>query len=205
MFPTDKMHIYAVRGSLHKAEDKHPVAGDYVAILATCRTIYTEAKPVLYAHTEFCIHFWDYYWLHYWTPADYVENFEVEDDMEPDSNDWTEYNPWLENSRSIVPINNVRFLSLNIVATTNAQARKWTWTGQLKHTLREARHIEKLHIALDCPSDLEFDQDETNETMRIVGRTMKCGGIVTGNMSLLLGSAGFASASYYQMLAGLKG
>jgi hypothetical protein len=112
MFPTDKFNINAVRGSLHKPEDTYTIAGDHVAILATCRTIYTEAKPVLYANTEFYIRIQDRYWLHYWSSDAYVRTFDVEThDDEPEQSQWIAQNPWLEDPRSIVPINNVRVLS----------------------------------------------------------------------------------------------
>jgi hypothetical protein len=206
MFPAGKIDVYAIRGSLHKAEDAHPVAGDHVAILATCRTIYSEAKPVLYANTEFCIHLKDGYWLHFWTSEKYLDTFEVRDEgVAPGADDWIEHNPWLENPCSIVPINNVRVLTLDIQANASAEGRRSTWTGQLKHTLREARQIEKLHLTIDCDNDWSFSQDETNDTLRIVGQIVRCGGTVTGNMGLSLGSEGFASAGYYEMLAGLKG
>jgi hypothetical protein len=206
MFPTSKIDVYAIKGSLHKAEDAYTVAGDHVAILSTCRAIYTEAKPVLYANTEFRIHVQDRYWLHLWPSETYFERFGVDDeDVEADPSLWIELNPWLGNPRSIVPLNIVRVLSLNIEANISVEGKKWTWTGQLKHTLREARHLEKLQIILNCEPELGFDQDETNKTLRTIGQIVKCGGAVTGKMSLVLGAYGFASASYYQMLAELKG
>lgn len=64
MFPRDKLDVYAITGSLHKAEDAHHVAGDHVGVFATCRTIYAEVKSVLYANTKFCIQIRDQYWLH---------------------------------------------------------------------------------------------------------------------------------------------
>jgi hypothetical protein len=205
MFPTEPISVHAIRGRLHKLENEHIDAGDHVAILATCRTIYEEAKPVLYTNIEFVMYVQDQYWLHFFSPEDYTFVFEVDEDMEPDLNDWTTQNPWLENPRSVIPLDNVRLLALVIEANASAEGRQWTWTEQLKHTLHEARHIQKLHIALECSSEEGFDQNETDETLRIVGETLRCSGTITGNMHTSAGSAGFASASYYHMLAGFGG
>jgi hypothetical protein len=125
--------------------------------------------------------------------------------VKPRSRLWIELNPWLKNPRSIVHINNARVLSLDIEATTAARARRWTWDSQLTHTLRGARHLDKLQITLDCEPEFGFDQDETNKTLLIIEHNVKCRRAVTGKMGLSLGAEGFASASYHQMLAGLKG
>jgi hypothetical protein len=205
VFPAESITIHAIRGRLHMDEDGHVDDGDHVAILATCRTIYEEAKPVLYTNIEFVIRLRDQYWLHIWHPDNYVDVFGMGEDSEPDSNDWIAENPWLEDPRLLVPLNNVRKLSLAIEANENAEGRKRTWTEQLKNTPRDARHIAKLHITLDCAPELGFDQKETDETLRIVGQTVRCSKDTTGNMHASLASAGFASASYYHLLAGYGG
>jgi hypothetical protein len=135
MFPAESITIHAIRGRLHMDEDGHVDAGDHVAILATCRTIYEEAKPVLYTNIEFVICLRDQYWLHIWHPDNYVDVFGMGEDSEPDSNDWIAENPWLEDPRLLVPLNNVRKLSLAIEANANAEGEKRTWTEQLKNTL----------------------------------------------------------------------
>ena len=56
VFPRDKPDIYAIKGSLHKAEHVHHVAGDHLSILTTRCIIYIEAEPILYDNTEFCTH-----------------------------------------------------------------------------------------------------------------------------------------------------
>jgi hypothetical protein len=159
MFPPDEFDVYAIKGSLHKAEWPHHVPGDHVAILATCRTIYTEAKAILYYNTTFCIHLRDQYWLHertqmWYDPDEYLEEFGLESVLdEPNSDDWIEHKPWLQDPHSIVPVSNIRSLSLDIECNTKMTAQKPTWTGQLKHTLRGASNIRKLYIALINPED----------------------------------------------------
>jgi len=53
IFPRESVGIFAVRDRLLKAANAKVSAGDSVAILATCRMIHDEAKPVLYANTHF--------------------------------------------------------------------------------------------------------------------------------------------------------
>jgi hypothetical protein len=53
MFPRETIILFTVRDQLEKNANANCSAGDYVAILATCRTIRDEAKPVLYANTHF--------------------------------------------------------------------------------------------------------------------------------------------------------
>jgi hypothetical protein len=206
MFPRDKFDVYAIKGSLHKAADVHHIAGDHVAILTTCRTIYIEAKPVLYSNTEFCIHVRNQYWLHLWSTEIYEETFEVEDFLdEPQSGEWNGYNPWLQEPRSIVPIDNVRTLTLAIECSAGASSHDWTWTGQLRHTLRGASNIQKLHIRIKDPYEDHQFQATTDLMMGILGQCIRCRGVVTAELDLALGSENFDSRSYYKMLDGFKG
>jgi hypothetical protein len=206
MFPVEEFDIYAIRGSLHKAEHGRHVAGKHVAVLTACRTIYTEAKPVLYNNTEFCIRFRNFYWLHIWNADLYEESFEVEDYLdEPLSNEWIESNPWLEDPRSIVPVDNIRKLTLAIECNMNSVAHSYTWTAQIKHTLRTASNIQKLHISIgDIPEDTPC-QHSTDRMLALLGQYIKCRGPVTAEMDLALGSKVFDSGSYYKMLDGFKG
>lgn len=208
MFPLDEVNIYAVQGSLHKSEDAHHIAGDHVAILATCRTIYTEAKPILYNQTKFCIHMRDQFWLNFWDCAAYEAKFSTDASVTPKTEEWTEYNPWLQDPRSIVPVRNIRNLSFDIECGTTSIGRQWTWTAQLKHTLLEATNIAKLHIALRPPfddNDMTLDQHETDLILESLKQTVKCRGTVTGELALSLGNDKFDPKSYFKMLAGYKG
>jgi hypothetical protein len=201
MFPRDKLDVYAIKGSLHKAEHVNHVAGDHPAILTICRTIYTEAKPVLYNNTEFCIHIRDHYWLHFWDIDHYEDVFEVEDYLEePHSSHWAQWNPWLQDPRSIVPLDNVRILTLAVECSTNSSACNNTWTGQFKHSLRAASNIQKLHIELKNPYEESPNQHTTNSMFQLFEYHVKCRGTVTAEMELVLGSTKFDSAGYYRML-----
>jgi len=206
MFSRDKLDVYAIKGSLHKTEHVDHVASDHLAILTTCRTIYAEAKPVLYNNTEFCIHIRDHYWLHFWDNEHYEDVFEVEDYLEePHSSLWAQWNPWLQDPRSIVPLDNVRILTVAAECSTSDSACNYTWTGQLKHTLRAASNIRKLHIELKVPYEESPDQQTTNFMLELFEYHIKCRGTVTAEMELALGSVKFDSASYYRMLDHFKG
>jgi len=206
MFPCETVDVYAIKGSLHKGEDKHYIAGEHVAILTACRMIYTEAKPVLYHNTEFCIHIRDHYWLHLWTKEGYQDMFEVEDYLqEPDSNEWNEWTPWVQDPCSVVPLDNVRNLRLAAECSTGGTAYIYTWTGQIKHTLRAARNIQKLHIDIKPPCEENLNQHTTDFMFELFGNYIKCRGAVTAEMDLVLGSHDFDSGSYYEMLENFKG
>ena len=206
MFPRDELDVYAVKGSLHKAEHVDHVASDHLSILTTCRTIYNEAKPVLYNNTEFCVHIRDHYWLHFWDNEHYEEMFDVEDYLEePHASLWAQWNPWLQDPHSIVPLDNVRILTLAAECSTGGVACNYTWTGQLKHTLRTASNIQRLHIKLKVPYEEGPDQRTTNFMFELFEYHIKCRGTVTAEMELALGSTKFDSASYYKMLDHYKG
>lgn len=206
MFPPDKVDVYAIQGSLRKAEDAHYDAGDHVAVLTACCTIYIEAKPILYSNTEFCVHIRAHYWLHIWTIEEYDEIFDVDDFLEePMPNQWIERNPWLQDPRSIVPVDNVRTLTLAIECSTSLTSHNWTWTGQIRHTFRGASNIQKLHIELKDPFEDYPDQQAADLMLGMLGKYVKCRGTVTAEMDLALGSKKFDSGSYYKMLDGFKG
>lgn len=142
MFPRDKLDVYAIKGSLHKVEHMDHVADDHLAILTTCRAIYAEAKPVMYSNTEFCVHIRDHYWLQFWDNEYYDDVFEAEDYLEePHSALWAQWNPWLQDPRSIVPLDNVRILTVAAECSTGGSACNYTWTGQFKQNLRAASNI----------------------------------------------------------------
>lgn len=55
MFPPNEIRLEMIEGNLHVTKRAQRLAGSYVAILATCRVLYAEGKPVLYNNTEFRI------------------------------------------------------------------------------------------------------------------------------------------------------
>lgn len=206
MFPCERVDIYAITGSLHKKENARYISGGHLAILRTCRTIYTEAKPVLYGNSEFCIHIQDYYWLHMWTRYHYEEVFDVEDfHEEPHPFQWRLRNPWLQDPRSIVPLDNVCVLTLAAECNMGETEHTYTWTGQIKQTLRAASNIQKLHIELRSPNGDELSQDATDLMLEHFANYIRCHGTVTAEMESALGAIEFDSGSYYKMLDRFKG
>lgn len=210
MFPPDKFNLYAIKGTLHREEKARHCAGDYAGILTTCRTVYAESEPVLYTNTEFCIHIRDHYWLHFMDEVHYENLFGRDCDKKPGRKQWVAENPWLQNPRSIVSLDQVRKLCLRVELSTSAEAVRWTWTNQLRHTLRDASNIQTVHIMLENIDDvvffaLDFDQEQTDHALWIIGETMQCAGTVTAALGNLLGSIDFKPASYHRMLAVLGG
>lgn len=53
IFPRETIGLFAVRNQLLKTPNAKVSAGDCVALLAACRVIHDEARPTLYANTNF--------------------------------------------------------------------------------------------------------------------------------------------------------
>lgn len=133
MFPLDEVNVYAVKGSLHKAEDAHHTAGDHVRILATCRLFYTEGMPILYTNTDFHIHIRDEYWWPFF-PSNSPDFYRIRDRgaiSEPNPAEWLANTKWLQDPRSIVPLNNVRTLSLDIALSNSTAPHREDGHGQV--------------------------------------------------------------------------
>jgi hypothetical protein len=191
MFLPDTIIAYAINGSLHKAADGHHVAGGYIGLLATCRTIYTEAKPFLYANTEFNIHVRDRLSNYLWPKADARKICGVLYGRSAN---------WLDNPRSIVPVNQARVLTLTMETSTGVRARSKTWTQDLINTLNGISDLQKLHIALRASNPMPLSQRATDLVLSTVAQTIKCNDTVTAEMDPSLGS-NFDSAGYYRMHA----
>lgn len=90
----------------------------------------------------------------------------------------------------------------------SADSRRTTWTERFKQVLRTASAIQSLHITLTVRSH-EYDQKETDHTLRVIAENVQCIGAVTADLSYQLGSpyihVGFKPAGYYRMLAGYAG
>lgn len=200
MFTPDKFDVYAIEDTLHKVQEPHHSAGNYVGILATCRTICAEATAVLYHNTEFCIHIKDCYWLHFMDKGIYEQIYHRDWNQKPRQRQWISQNPWLQDPRSVVSINNVRNLSLHVEVNGRPAARREMWTPLLKRALLSAANIRSLHITLKA-ARLFLDQDHIDHTLAVIGQTVQCRGVVTAEMDPWLGASDYIPSSYYRMLA----
>lgn len=136
----------------------------------------------------------------------YEQTFEVEHYLEePQTYEWSIYNPWLLKPGSIIPIVDVHNLTLVIECSTSLTAYYYTWTAQFRHALRAASKIRKLHIELKNSYEVAPFQAATDLVLDSLGQYLKCRGTVTAEMELALGSRDFDSRSYYRMLDGFKG
>lgn len=127
MFLPDEVCLAIIGGDLHKLRSDKRSAGGYAAILATCRVIYVECKPVLYNNTEFRIL--------------------VHDCKAGTSLRWERLLK-KESLRPRTSINNVRKLILEVRVNISAESRLATWTERFKHNLRSAASVRSLHITL---------------------------------------------------------
>lgn len=209
VFRRTAFNIYVIKGTLRKKRGAKHRSSKYLGILTTCRVVHAECKPIFYNNTTFRLHIKDRFWHEFMncdTNGNFVlESFDCYRNQEPELDLWLAKNHWLQDSRSIVPIENARRLFLEVEPNRNTVGRQWTWTESLKQTFREASHIQFLHISLEITDSLGFDQIQTDRTLRVIREAIHCGGIVTGRMNPELGSVGFNSMNYYRLLASYHG
>ena len=216
-------HLKLARSPLHPSEDgysPHPfepfkredsplltadddiprlVARDYIAMLASCRAIHEEAKPILYENTHFEI--------------------QCSGDAEVRCASLrlkraVDYNPWVSWRRCSPEVDvfyhlqHARSISLHVLVDwLPLEEYDDPWMQQMPVEISGAHNLRKLDISFWCTrnavSHAEF-QHWTDHTMSLFAQ-IKCKCPVTAVMETSLGEKGFRSASYYAMLAALKG
>lgn len=214
-------HLKLARSPLHPSEDgysPHPfepfesedsppltadddvprlVARDYIAMLASCRAIHDEAKPILYENTH----------------------FEIQCSGEARSRcahlqvtRTVDYDPWMSwrhGSPEVDVFHHLQYarsISLNVFLDWQPMHED-PWMQQMPIEISGAHNLRKLDISFWCmgndvsPADF---QHRTDHTMSLFAK-IKCKCPVTAAMETCLGETGFSSASYYAMLDVLKG
>jgi len=195
IFPPCQIDIYQAATGFRYGRDDH---GRHPALLAVCRTIYTEAKPVLYGNTDF--HMW----------CGYRSEFEIadtedalsedslsegspsegslsEDSLSEDSpsKDQSHEEPSPEDpelSRRILEakplIHEMRKLSLEITLTdanswSDVEAKgKWYRQATSDVTfLLEAPHLKQVHIELSA-TDMPGIAAELNQMIGLLSQVM---------------------------------
>ena len=195
IFPRETVGIFAVSRRLLKADNATVSAGDSVSVLATCRAIHDEAKPVLYTNTHFDISCslehvpvaWITMVKAKWGDSQWVER------MKPE--------------RSI-DIQQARNVGLNIMFTEDASHTSWgnTWLDWLPTHISSISNLKSLHIKLSAIEMVTLSQIEEQAAHILPLLTwLRCSGRITAAMDLLLGDHGFEAASYYDMLRTVKG
>jgi hypothetical protein len=195
IFPPCRIGLYAAGVDFRwgrEDQDRHP------ALLATCRTIYAEAKPVLYENTEFHV------WLKYGPgpePTDEEDSL-LEDSEEDDASE--------EDFPAVKPlINEMRKLSLEITLT---DAGKWansedkikchrSLTSELT-SLSEAPHLKHVHIELSA-SDGPGIVTEVYQMISLLAGVMRR---ITPTISIppSLQHTDFEPSTYFDLIAKLN-
>lgn len=218
-------HLKLARSPLHPTEDAyspHPfareygtsisvdersprlIARDYIAMLATCRSIHDEARPILYENTEFRIHCsgkaeFRCFSLHARLTHDRDPNgpWRLWRDCEPEVDVFQQ----LKHARSI---------SFQVFLDPRATVRDDPWMQQMPIELSGALNLRKLHISfwsgMNAVYSAQF-QALIDHTMSLFGK-IECKCLVTAAMEDSvgwLGLKGLKTASYYAMLDALKG
>lgn len=226
IFPPCRTGLYAAAADFRwgrEDQDRHP------ALLATCRAIYAEAKPVLYANTEFQV------WLSYFPEPEPAEDEDTlseasvsEDSVLRDSpsedspsEQLPAENPSLEATLSEdletsgddhearLLIGEMRKLSLEITLVDHDM---WTdpedrskWYGGLAATLTslsEAPHLKQVHIELDAAkkAGIVTGLDEMINLLSRVPFSI----VPTILIQPSLRSTDFAPSTYFDLMAKLN-
>lgn len=181
------------------ADDYSPrlVARDYIAMLATCRAIHDEAKPILYENTHFEIQ----------CSGDAQTRCATLQFMRAlGHHQWV---LWRQSSPEVDVFHHLqhaRSISLNVYLDFNDMDND-PWMQQMPIEISGARNLQKLDIRFWCMGNAEYSaqfQSLTDDTMSLVGQ-IKCKCPVTAVMETGIGETGYESASYYAMPDALKG
>ena len=175
MFPSESVNIRTVRDRLEKEENPHISAGDCVAILATCRTIYDEAKPILYANTHFNISCS----FGFWGPSQKQVNIRHAQsiDINIELTRWALFggsaNTWLNN----LPASLCRFSNLRKI-----HIKLWTERHRGLSVQMQANFVlgvllrlkgtitATITVAMDVSlGGMDFDTERYYETLRVMG------------------------------------
>ena len=195
IFPRESVGVFAVRRRLLKAPNAKVSASDSVSILATCRVIHDEAKPVLYTNTNF-----DISCSLELAPAAWRTMVEVK---------WGDFQ-WLPRmtSESSINIQQAQNIGLNIMFTEEASNKSWgnTWLDWLPTHIGSISNLKNLHIKLSAIDlvTLESIQEQADHILPLLAR-LKCSGRFTAAMDPSMGDQGFEAVSYYNMLRTVKG
>jgi hypothetical protein len=230
MFPPDPVDLFSFGKNLIKLPNPGIVAGNHVAVLATSRTIYDEAQPVLYKNTRFVI---DCGWGKTIPDAGSAPIFT--------SATKAKYVPWYVNQvrewhrlrreglkpditdvqyETFTQIHLARSITLNVMvdeAGGNFENGKYVrnnaWIYRLPAEISSASDLEKLHITLFAnerdrqrrlllKSPLQC-QGGLAETVAVL-RQIVCKASVTAALDLSVARMGLTSMKYYTLLEKTK-
>jgi hypothetical protein len=178
-------------------------ARDYIAMLATCRAIHEEGKPIIYENTHFKIHC---------SGEARTRCFLIH--MKPrharDSNDiWRSWRDCSPETDVFHHLQHARSISFNVYLDPHTMSVD-PWLQQMPAEISAAPNLRKLHISFQCAMNAVYSaefQTQADYTMALFG-SIKCKCPVTVAMETSighLGVKGFKTASYFDMLDALKG
>jgi hypothetical protein len=191
MFPLDDLEIFSFRNELIKWSKHYPDPGDHLAVLATCRAIYDEARPVLYTNKCFFVHC---SWSKNWS-AGCVTGVMREAHM-----------AWSISTFQIAPrfvhLQKARSIALNITIDGFAKFHSIDrQRSRLPTDISAASDLSKLRIKLFTASKARDNkiQKDFNLLLVLLGKFLYKGH-VTVAIDLSIKKAGIDLQSYYNML-----
>lgn len=177
LFPPHNFRIWVVNGHFRR-RDEHYVFSGRAALLATCRVIYAEARPVFSASNKFSID---------------LDNANSQDmDLE-------KHLPWYQDLCSMVPSRHVQSLSLTFEVE---HVYNGSQLLEIMSAVRRATNMKQLHIYFDMFG--RFDQSGFDQTMGMLAR-LESSGSVTAIIDREITPVHYRTVSYFGMLARLEG
>lgn len=187
------------------ADDRSPrlIARDYIAMLATCRAVHDEAKPVLFENTQFNIHCSGN--ERFRCSLLHANRKRARDPSGP-WRSWQDCSPEVDVFHHL---QHARSISVKVYLDSHTMHVD-QWLQKMPAEIGGALNLRKLRISFWSASSPVYSaefQSQADHTMSLFGK-IKCKGSVTAAMESSighLGSMGFKTASYYAMLDALKG
>jgi hypothetical protein len=219
MFPPDEIEVFSFRNDLIQVPNPNLVAGQHVALLATCRAIYNEAKPVLYDNTKFAVHCsWhpsigpasaskavqNKYKSMVWAQRPSFSDTDSDSDISMSNVsdravvEWKKFTQ-LQQARIII-------LNLNFDGECASADVEDAWVQHMNEEISSACKLKVLHIILGVAEDGNpaTAQGDLDSTMAILGE-LKCKVTLAAMVVPSPGSARLSLRSYHRMLERLGG
>lgn len=169
LFASRTVNIVLVDATLRQAGSsiKRPTG-----ILMTCHLIYAEAKPVLYANTEFCID----------VSSRVIRRVER----------------GLRYSPLTIPVDSIYFMTLSVEVTTDAELLGQTsYLEKVSAAVKGATNAKRLHMIFFSLSGLKKKQNHIDHVMWELKSISPAGSVTAFVMPTL---RSFDSSSYFYML-----
>jgi hypothetical protein len=218
MFQPVEIDIFQFRYNLIKEPKWDLVAGQHVAILATCRAIYKEAQPVLYDNTRFIVHCsWhpyvgpqsaseavrDKYSGMVWAQRPSLSDTDTDTDSDTSMSDGSDESDYaIVEWKKITHLQQARRLMVNINLDGQYEGEEDAWFQDIS----SACDLKRLHILLfDGGKGTVATAQEDLDLIMAKLEVLECKGTITAMVFPSDGAARLSLDSYHRMLERVGG